>query len=306
MIRRPTSSQLSRSARCIVVQLERQPLATSLRILHLPKENLCLAVLVTLFLLCTPRVVVAQTVEQLVADACYNARQQLEHETLWSSRVERRANGHVYFEEEIETVDGPVRRLVSVDGHETSPSERKADEERLRRLAENPGAQRSWKQNQEADKKKFEALLQEIPNVFLFVDQGTQDGMKRIAFRPNPSYAPKTYEQRVLHAFGGLIVVNLEEKRLARLSATLEQQVDFGYGVIGRLDKGGSINITRVRVSPGIWKTASFKIDMRGRMVLFKTISKQQDETRDNFQPIDSHTTIDVALRQLTAANQVP
>ena len=175
-----------------------------------------------------------------------------------------------------------------------------------RRLAENPGAQRSWKQNQEADKKKFEALLQEIPNVFLFVDQGTQDGMKRIAFRPNPSYAPKTYEQRVLHAFGGLIVVNLEEKRLAGLSATLEQQVDFGYGVIGRLDKGGSINITRVRVSPGIWKTASFKIDMRGRMVLFKTISKQQDETRDNFQPIDSHTTIDVALRQLTAANQVP
>ncbi len=283
MIRRPTSSQLRRYARCIIVQLERQPLATSLRIPHLPKENLCLAVLVTLFLLCTPRVVVAQTVEQLVADACYNARQQLEHETLWSSRVERRANGHVYFEEEIETVDGPVRRLVSVDGHETSPSERKADEERLRRLAENPGAQRSWKQNQEADKKKFEALLQEIPN-----------------------YAPKTYEQRVLHAFGGLIVVNLEEKRLAGLSATLEQQVDFGYGVIGRLDKGGSINITRVRVSPGIWKTASFKIDMRGRMVLFKTISKQQDETRDNFQPIDSHTTIDVALRQLTAANQVP
>jgi len=54
MIRRPTSSQLRRYARCIIVQLERQPLATSLRILHLPKENLCLAVLVTLFLLCTP------------------------------------------------------------------------------------------------------------------------------------------------------------------------------------------------------------------------------------------------------------
>jgi len=87
MIRRPTSSQLRRYARCIIVQLERQPLATSLRILHLPKENLCLAVLVTLFLLCTPRVVVAQTVEQLVADACYNARQQLEHETLWSAAL---------------------------------------------------------------------------------------------------------------------------------------------------------------------------------------------------------------------------
>jgi hypothetical protein len=306
MIRRPTSHQLRRSARCIIVKLERQPLRTSLRIPHLPKENLCLAVLVTLFILCTPRVVVAQTVKQLVADACYNARQQLEHETLWSSRVQRRAKGHVYLEEEIETVDGPVRRLISVDGREPSPSERKVDDERLRRLAENPNVQRSWKQNQETDKRKFGTLLQEIPDVFLFIDQGTQDGMERIAFRPNPSRAPKTYEERVLHALSGFIVVNLEETRLAGLSATLEQQVDFGYGVIGRLDKGGSINITRVRVSPGVWKTASFKIDMAGRIALFKTISRQQDETRDNFQPIDSHTTIDAALRQLTAANQVP
>jgi len=115
------------------------------------------------------------------------------------------------------------------------------------------GAQRSWKQNQEADKKKFEALLQEIPNVFLFVDQGTQDGMKRIAFRPNPSYAPKTYEQRVLHRIWRPYCCEPWRKSASRdFPPPWSNRWILAYGVIGRLDKGGSINITRVRVSPGI------------------------------------------------------
>ena len=66
----------------------------------------------------------AQTGKNLIVDACYNARQQLKDTTLWSSRVERRTEGHLYVENEIETVDGPIRRLISVDGH--LPSDRKS------------------------------------------------------------------------------------------------------------------------------------------------------------------------------------
>ena len=82
----------------------------------------------------------AENAKQLMTDACENELRQREQNALWASKVERRTAGHVYREREIDTVDGPVHRLLSVDGHEPSPSERKQDADRLRDLKENPKA----------------------------------------------------------------------------------------------------------------------------------------------------------------------
>jgi hypothetical protein len=241
----------------------------------------------------------AQSGKELIADACYNERHQLEHKTLWSSGIQRRTGGHVYLEKEIETVDGPVHRLISVDGNEPSPSERKRDDEHLGNLLQNPNAGLQLKKDHDADEGKAADLLRLIPEAFLFEDQGSQGSLEKLAFRPNPAYKPKSYEERVLHAMSGVILVDVEEKRLAQLSATLLQQVDFGYGVVGRLKQGGTVNVTRVRVSPGIWKTSSSRIDLNGRFILFKTISKQQDVVRSDFKPVASDTTIAQAVQQL-------
>jgi hypothetical protein len=241
----------------------------------------------------------AQAGKELIADACYNERHQLEHKTLWSSGIQRRTGGHVYLEKEIETLDGPVHRLISVDGYEPSPSERKQDDDRLRNLLQNPKASLQLKKDHEADQGKAADLLRIIPEAFLFEDQGHQGSLEKLAFRPNPGYKPKTYEERALHAMSGIILVDIEEKRLAQLSATLIQPVDFGYGLVGRLKQGGTVNVTRVRVSPGIWKTSSSTININGRFVVFKTISKQQDEVRNDFKPVASDTSIAQALQQL-------
>jgi hypothetical protein len=75
-----------------------------------------------------------------MADACYNELHQREQNALWESRVQRRNGGHVIREQEIETVDGLLHRLLSVDGHEPSPSESKQNAERLHDLMRNPRA----------------------------------------------------------------------------------------------------------------------------------------------------------------------
>jgi hypothetical protein len=93
--------------------------------------------------------------------------------------------------------------------------------------------------------------------------------------------------------------VDPKKKRLAQFSATLIQKVDFGYGAVGSLNQGGTINVTRLQVSPRIWKTSSFRIDINGRFALFKTISKQQDEVHSNFKSVASGTSIAQALQQL-------
>ena len=241
----------------------------------------------------------AQTGKELMADACYNEAHQREQNALWASQVQRRTSDHVYLEEEIETVEGPIHHLISVDGHEPSPSERTQNDDRLRDLLQNPKARLAAKKNREADEKKFGELLRVMPDVFLYEDQGNHGGLEKLAFHPNPAFTPKTYEETALHAMSGVVLIDLDEKRMARFSGTLTQQVDFGFGVIGQLKKGGTVEVSRIRLSPGIWKTNSSKIDINGRIVLFKTISKQQDETHSEFTRVAPDTNIPQALQQI-------
>jgi hypothetical protein len=75
--------------------------------------------------------------------------------------------------------------------------------------------------------------------------------------------------------------------------------VDFGYGVIGRLRKGGTVDVNRIRLAPGTWKTSSLRIDINGRFVFFKTINKQQNETHSDFKSVAPDTTILKALERM-------
>jgi hypothetical protein len=269
---------------------------TMLKVSHAQARRLLLVAFCALPLLPHPS---AQTAKELMADACYNELHQREHNALWESQIERRNAGHVIREQEIETVDGPVHRLLSVDGHEPSPSESKQNDERLRDLMQNPRARLELKKNSKADEKLLADLVRVMPDAFLFEDQGTQGSFEKLAFCQNPTYKPRTNEEKVLHAMSGVILIDLDEKRLARLSAALTQQVDFGYGIIGHLRKGGTVEVNRIRLAPGTWKTSSFRIDITGRFVFFKTINKQQDEARSDFRSVASGTTILQALQQI-------
>ena len=247
----------------------------------------------------------AQNPKQLITDACENELRQREQNVLWASRVAHRTAEHVYREEEIDTVDGPVHRLLSVDGHEPSPSERKQDDDRLRDLRENPKARLTLKRNREAQEKKVDDLLRMIPNVFLFEDQGKQGGLERLAFHSNPAYKPATYEEMALHALSGVVLIDLTEKRLARFSGTLTQQVSFGHGLLGHLNKGGTIEVNRVRLSPGLWGTSLFRAAFDGRFAIFKNISKHLDETRHHFEPVPPDTNMQRALERLVRKSAI-
>jgi len=258
-----------------------------------------LLALVTFLVLSVLPLLSAQHPKQLMTDACENELQQRKHNPLWASQVERRTAGHVYREQEIDTVDGPVHRLLSVDGHEPSPLERKQDDDRLRDLRENPRARLTLNKNREAAEKRVDDLLHAIPGVFLFEDQGKQGGLERLAFHPNPAYKPASYEEMALHGLSGVVLIDLTEKRLARFSGTLAQQVKFGYGVLGHLNKGGMIEVNRVRLSPGLWGTSLLRVDLDGRFALFKNISNQMDESRSDFAQVSPDMNIQRALEQM-------
>jgi len=237
--------------------------------------------------------------KELIREACYNEVQQREKRTLWSYVAERRSNNHVFREQVIETVDVPVRHLLAVDGHPPTSVQMKEEIERQQVLLNNPSRRHSIQKQQGNDDKTMEELLHIISEAFVFEDQGEDGESEKIAFHPNPAFKPKTHEQRILHALDGIVFVDLHDKRIARLSGSLATGVEFGYGVIGHVQQGGTTEITRVHLSEGIWKTSAEKIDINGRFVLLKSINKHQDESRTDFAPVAPDTTFAQALSEI-------
>ena len=241
----------------------------------------------------------SQTAKELIGEACYNELQQREEKTLWSYRAERRIGNRVFLEQVIETIDGPVRRLLAVDGHTPTPAESKKDEQRNQELLKNPSGRRAIQKQRDDDDRKMQELLRIIPEAFVFDDRGEEGESRKIAFHPNPGFKPKTYEQRILHALDGMLFIDLRDKRIVRVSGSLGTRVEFAYGAIGHVEQGGTMEITRVHLSPGVWKTRTEKIDIDGRFVMLKTIERHQDESRTDFEPVVPGTTFAQALNEI-------
>jgi hypothetical protein len=102
-----------------------------------------------------------------------------------------------------------------------------------------------------------------------------------------------------MHALNGIVFIDLHDKRIARLSGSMGTRVKFGYGLIGHVEQRGTTEITRVHLSPGVWKTSTEKIDIDGRFVMLKTINKHQDESRTGFEPMAPDTTFAQALSEI-------
>jgi hypothetical protein len=216
----------------------------------------------------------------------------------WMYLIEKQDGGQTLTEEQVETKDGPLHRVLAIDGRPLDPDQRQQDNARIDRLLQDPSEQLKVKRARDEDEQKLETLMRLMPEAFLYDYDGVEGILVRVRFRPNPSYNPSTYEGRVVHSLAGTILIDTQQKRLAKLSGRLINAVEFGYGLLGHIDNGGTVEIGRVEVGPSQWKTALIDIQLSGRLVLFKTISKQEYEIRSDFHAVPD----DLSLSQ---ANQL-
>jgi hypothetical protein len=218
----------------------------------------------------------------------------------WMYLINKREGKQTLTEEQVDTEDGPFYRLLAIDGTPLDLDQRQQDNARIDRLLHDPSQQLKVKRGHDEDEQKLEKLMRLMPEVFLYDYGGVEGNLVRLKFRPNTNYNPTTYEARVVHSLAGTILIDSQQKRLAKLSGQLINRVEFGYGLFGHIDNGGTIEIGRVPVGPSQWKTALINIQLSGRLVFFKTISKQQYETRSDFRAVSDGLSL-LEARQLLA-----
>jgi hypothetical protein len=79
---------------------------------------------------------------------------------------------------------------------------------------------------------------------------------------------------------------------VVRLEGRLQENVDFGFGILGRLYKGGWFRLERIRVSATDWKTEKLEVHIGGRAMLFKSIARETSEVRGGFAPVPTRLSL--------------
>ena len=212
----------------------------------------------------------------------------------WMYRVTKVVEQQTLTQLEVETKDGPVHRLLTINDAPLNSAQQQQETVRQEQLILDPGQQLAVKKQNDADEVRLENFVRLLPSAFLFEYDGWDGPDLRLSFRPDPAFVPPTMESRALRSMAGTILISAQQKRLARMNGHLVENVDFGFGILGHIAKGGTFEIERIQVSSSHWKTHLVDIHVNGRMLLFKTISKQQHETRSNFESVSK----DLDLRQ--------
>jgi len=244
------------------------------------------------------------TAGELVVAVVANEISDREKLRKWLCLIEKRAGKQTLTQLQVETKEGPLYRLLAIDGAALNLEQRRQDDARIGRLLKDPRQLQKLKQAQDEDEIKLEKLIGLLPAAFIYDYDGVEDNLLRVRFRPNPDYTPPTYEARVVHSLAGTILIDPEHKRLAKVSGQLMNRVDFGYGLLGRIDSG-TVELGRVPVGPQEWKTAFINIHFTGRLAIFKTISKEQYERRSDFRVVSSDLSLSDA-KELLGSSILP
>ena len=185
----------------------------------------------------------------------------------------------------VETPQGSLKKKLEDHGQPLSPAERQADNDRIQALLkDNDAIQRARKDASHDDNQENE-LLKLLPEGFIWTIASENGNMVTLDFKPDPSFTPKTYESRALAAMGGQVVVDRKQNRMATIRGMLLDDVTFGFGIFGRLRKGGTFHVERREIYPGHWQMTESKVHITGHALFFKTIGSQEDELRSDFKP---------------------
>jgi hypothetical protein len=228
---------------------------------------------------------------KIVRDASYNELHSSKPGRSFSYRQHKVDPKGSTVKEIVETKDGDVARLIEKDGKPLPPEEEQAEIDRLNNLLAHPEVQEHRHKKEQEDSARGDEMVRMLPDAFLFTFDGMVEGPNglcyRLKFRPNPAFTPPDREGEVYHGMVGELWVDQAQLRLVKIDAHLISDVNFGWGVLGRLYKGGSILVQNADVGLHHWETIHMKLNLQGKLLMLKSVdySTTEDFTDFKVQP---------------------
>ena len=211
----------------------------------------------------------------------------------------------------VETREAMAGMTIAYNDKPLTPQQLQGEQGRLAGLLSNP-QQLEHKRRQEKEEADHTlSIVKALPDAFLFEYDGSEAGtatlgregvrLVRLRFRPNPSYRPPSHVEDVLVGMAGILLIDPEAQRIARIDGTLFKEVSFGWGILGHLDKGGHFLVEQEGVGDGSWDVSRMSLSFSGKIFLFKSIAVRSDEIFSGFQRVPADTSFAQGVQMLNA-----
>lgn len=203
----------------------------------------------------------------------------------------------------VQTRDGDIARLVLYNNQPLTEERKKLEKTRLDHLMTHPEEQRKRHRREQEDSARADGLVKVLPDAFTFEYIGTVQGgsgpVIKLRFKPNPNFNPPDREADVYHGMAGELWIDEHQERMVRLDAHLISDVEFGWGILGRLYKGGTILVEQADVGSHHWETTHMKLNLTGKALMFKSLSFKTQEDESDFHPVPKTFGYQDAIRLL-------
>jgi hypothetical protein len=196
----------------------------------------------------------------------------------------------------VETEHGAISRHVEEDGKPASEATLKADDANIQRFIHDPAMQQKQKRDGMHDDKDAAELLNLFPQAFVWKVESETAETISLAFTPDPNFHPPDMEARVMGEMAGTLVVDKAQHRIKTMKGKLTQDINIGFGLLARMRQGGTFDIERRRLAPGLWQITETHVHIDGRALFFKSIGQQQDEVKSDFTEVPAGTTLEQAV----------
>ena len=201
----------------------------------------------------------------------------------------------------VETRDAAAGLVIELDGQPLTRQQQQAEAARLENYMGNPDELAKKRKQEREDADRTLRIVKALPDAFFYDADGTEPGsadvgksgdpLVRLRFRPNPDYAPPSRVEQVLTGMQGQVLIDANENRIAKIDATLQKQVAFGWGILGHLDRGGHFLVQQAEVSNHQWEMTRMELSFTGKILLVKNLSIRSNDVFSDFHPVPPNLT---------------
>src|SRR5262249_45462146 len=160
-----------------------------------------------------------------------------------------------------------------------------------KKLVDDPSERAKRAKREKDDEDKLTQMFKALPDAFIFKYEGEENGQVRLSFFPNPHYNAPTRELQVFRSMSGKMWIDHAAGRLTRMDGSLFEDVTFGWGLLGRLNKGGTFSVLQNNIGEGHWDIVSLDVVMTGHAVIFKSINVKQKQRLSDFHRVSNDLT---------------
>ena len=127
--------------------------------------------------------------------------------------------------------------------------------------------------------------------------------LPRLSFTPNPNFTPPDMEANIFHGVAGEVWIDKAQERLTRLDAHFIAEVDLGWGILFRINKGGTALLTQTDVGGRDWELTGMDIHVTGKALMVRSFSFQVNQQASHYTPVPSGLSYRDAIQMLKKAD---